>query len=266
MVTVTGARRSDKYLISCAARSGSTMLVQLLRSHPDVMSHGEVFAADSIGMLGGRYPGLRRADPDLSARLFEYRRKHPEAFMYDVVYDPQGKKAVGFKFKTDEAFKRRWGDIRRIVARDTDIKVIFLRRRDVLAQYVSHELVLRHNVPTLVVDPQVREQLAIKPFAISVPALLGYVDDLVRREQRAAQAYADHPSLHVDYEDLVDETHPVRRAITDFLGIRAFALSTQSQRIVADHASLVLNRDEVVAALEARGHTRLVGDTGVAMD
>jgi hypothetical protein len=249
---LTTALRTDKYVISCAARSGSTMLVQLLRSHPDVLSHGEVFAADSIGMLDGRYAALRRDDPSLSQRLFDYRRGQPEPFVYDVVYDSQGRKAVGFKFKTDEAFSPAWADIRAIVARDIDIKVIFLRRRDMLAQYVSHEAVLRHNVPTLVVHPAARERLRIKPFKISIPALLEYVDDVARRERLAAETYADHPSMHVDYEDLVLEEHSVRRTLTDFLEIPPFTLSTPSQRIIADHASLVVNRDEVLAALAAR--------------
>jgi len=47
-----GSYRDNIYMITCPARSGSTMLVHLLRSHPDIISHDEVFA--SAGILGGR--------------------------------------------------------------------------------------------------------------------------------------------------------------------------------------------------------------------
>ena len=59
------------YVILCQARTGSTYLVRLLRSHPGVVSHGELFHpraiyyadrkarmdAEAAGLLpGGRCP------------------------------------------------------------------------------------------------------------------------------------------------------------------------------------------------------------------
>src|SRR5690606_41108644 len=83
--------RENKFLISCPARSGSTMLLHLLRSNPQVMCHGEVFGRDGLGHIAGEYDAKRRDDDEVGARLQEYRERDPAAFLYDIVFDPQGR-------------------------------------------------------------------------------------------------------------------------------------------------------------------------------
>ena len=40
------------FMIACAARTGSTMLVRTLRSHPGVVMHGEVWGDAMVGLDG----------------------------------------------------------------------------------------------------------------------------------------------------------------------------------------------------------------------
>jgi len=94
--------RIRTYMITCPARTGSTMLVQLLRSHPEICSHGEVFTPHRITGITGIYAQERREEPDFLERLAVERNDDPIKFLYKIVLDPQGKKAVGFKLKHDE--------------------------------------------------------------------------------------------------------------------------------------------------------------------
>ena len=48
-------RRDNGFMITCPARSGSSMLVHLLRSHPEICAHDEVFSPDKVRGLSGKY-------------------------------------------------------------------------------------------------------------------------------------------------------------------------------------------------------------------
>jgi hypothetical protein len=84
-------------MITCAARTGSTMLVQLLRSHPDICSHGEIFSPGKIRGLSRRHVRSEFID-----RLSAERDRDPIKFLYKITLDLQGKKALFFKLKHDE--------------------------------------------------------------------------------------------------------------------------------------------------------------------
>lgn len=242
--------RDSKFIISCAARSGSTMLVHLLRSHPEVVCHGEVFEPSRIGQLDGNYALRRRLDPANEGRLMAYRSIRPDAFLYDVVFDTQGHRAVGFKFKSDEAFDPAYRDIADLIYRDTDIKILHLRRRNILDQYVSHQVVLQQSGVTLVAHDSA--QTEPRPFVIDVKDLAEYALDVIHRERRAAAVYAAHRQGVVDYEALVDSDPATRNRMQTFLGLNCMPLSTPTRKIIKRNADLVENLEEVMAAMASK--------------
>ena len=56
-------RRDNGFMITCPARSGSSMLVHLLRSHPEICAHDEVFSPDKVRGLSGKLLQRSREDP-----------------------------------------------------------------------------------------------------------------------------------------------------------------------------------------------------------
>jgi hypothetical protein len=236
--------RDDKFVISCAARSGSTMLVMLLHSHPDILCHSEVLESDGIGYVAGRYGRLRTQDPTVSDALQRYRVERPEAFLYDVVFNADGRKAVGFKLKTDEAFGSdpRFTGIHQLILMDRDIKIVRLRRRDLVAQYISH-MVARQTGVLLVRGDEPRP--AVQPFHVDPRKALDYVIDVRRRDRLATEAYAGHRSMTVFYEDVARDAHPARQELLAFLGVPPVALTSTTTKIVPDLEGVVLNIDEV---------------------
>ncbi len=243
--------RENKFLISCPARSGSTMLLHLLRSNPQVMCHGEVFGRDGLGHIAGEYAAKRRDDDEVGARLQEYRERDPAAFLYDIVFDPQGRRVVGFKFKTDEAFDPQFADIQEIVRRDRDIRIVQLRRRNVLHQYISHEVVLHQTGVTWIGNEADRPE--VEPFEVDVRHAVAYILDVLQREEDVARVYPEHRRFMVDYEDVVDPSHPVLEELQLFLGVDPVALSTPTRKILGSNDSLVRNVDDVRQALRLMG-------------
>lgn len=226
----TGLTAPTRFVLSCAARTGSTMLEYMLRSHPDVLMHGEVFHVDHIGTLDGRYDNVE-FDAAHNARLWQQRVEDLTGFLRDVVWDPQGSRVVGFKFKTDEAFEPEWADVAAAIATDNSAAIIHLRRRDLLAQYISHEAVLRHSGPMMSKD----REAVVEPFAIDVEAALRYAEQVRARDRRALELYAGHRSMIVEYERLNTD------AICAFLGIRPMPLTTSTVRLIRDHSAVVTN-------------------------
>lgn len=249
--------RDDKFIISCAARSGSTMLMFLLGSHPEIICHGEPYDhADKVGHLDGRYRRVR--SPDIEATLWLYLTQYPVAFLYDVLFDHQDRKIAGFKYKIDEAFgatRPHRQDLQRSIVRDTDIKIIRLKRLDLLAQFISHEVSRRTGVHLVVKAPKP----TVEPFSVSPRQVVDYFTETQRRYKRADEAYRNHRQMLVYYEDLVQEDHASRPALLEFLGVSPAPMTTPSRRIVTDGYRLLANRDEVVRELRRNGYGDLVG-------
>ena len=100
-------------MIACAARTGSTMLVRALRSHPALVVHGEVWGARMVG-LDGPLARACEADPAALEGLERARFEDPEAGMRRFL-DPHGALAAGFKLKFDELVRPEWSGVRRLV-------------------------------------------------------------------------------------------------------------------------------------------------------
>ena len=132
--------RDDLYMITCAARTGSSFLETSLLSHPDIMSHGEVYPPTHVGSLRGIYTPLTQ-DDDSRMELTQYRDSNQTAFLYKYVYDAQGHRIVGHKFEVEELLLPKFAETREALRRDTDIKIIHLRRENLFQRFVSAWLV-----------------------------------------------------------------------------------------------------------------------------
>ena len=87
--------RDDKFLISCAARSGSSMLCTLIGSHSQALCHHEVFAHEAPPTVFGVYTRKRKNGPESERLLRRYRNQHPQRFLCDVVFNPHRRQGAG---------------------------------------------------------------------------------------------------------------------------------------------------------------------------
>jgi LPS sulfotransferase NodH len=237
-------------MIACAARTGSTMLVRTLRSHPALIMHGEVWGGRMVG-LDGPLARECEADPVAFAALEAARFEAPAETLRRFL-DPQDAQAVGFKLKFDELVRPQWSGIRQLVEADADLRIVFLHRRDLLRRYLSHQVVLRQTGVTNV--PAGGDVPEIAPFEVDVGDCLR---DIAQTRARAAEfeaAFAGHPSLQVAYEDLAADPQTECERVFDFLGVAAVAVRVATERIVrAPPEVLVSNYRELRDALAAAG-------------
>lgn len=239
------------FIISCAARTGSTMLVHLLRSNPAILCHGEVLTPEGIGPLMGHYRD-RQQDSAFNTHLKNWRKNDLRSFIREVVFDPQGRHAVGFKFKTDEALSKAYDypDALRIISSCEEIRVIHLHRRNLLAQFVSYKVVNEQTGITFIHKEEHRP--SIRRFLIDLDEMCNYVRNVIARDFQASEAYRSHQSFAVAYEDMVARDPQFMARIQEFLCVPVMPLTTTTKKIIDGRLDYVVkNYEECQHALVA---------------
>jgi LPS sulfotransferase NodH len=231
-------------MITCPARTGSTMLVHLLRSHPDICSHCEVFSPNKITGITGTYLRKSREQPDLIERLTVERDRDPVKFLYKIVLDLQGKQIAGFKLKHDELVLPGFSKLRDEILSDLDFRIIHLRRENLLRRYLSHYIVNHVTRVTLAVLNQ--------PIPVVPPVLLDPLEcerDFVKvrtREAEFAEVFALHRNFSISYEEIVAAEAAKMAALQDFLGVSWRELTTTTKKLgKSSLRSAIENFDEL---------------------
>lgn len=244
--------RTDLYMIACAARTGSTMLVRLLRSHPQLISHGEVWGGDAMVGVDGHLAVSCAQLPGFQQALEQQRFEYPERVLYKHFFDARGAQACGFKLKFDELVQPRWHEVRRLVETDTDIGIVFLHRDDLLQRYLSHQVVLRQTGVTNVSSGG--ELPRIEPFEVDIEDCIADITETGRRRREFEAAFAAHRCLHLHYEALAADPQGVCDRVFDFFGLPSAPVRVATEKLVREPPErLVLNHAAVVAALHDAG-------------
>lgn len=225
-------RPSTRFLVFAQGRSGSTLLTDLLNSHP------QIFCADEILTFHRRSPALYAHACSVGHRA----------------------KAYGFKVKiyqlTEAQGLKEPGEFLRQM-HASGWKIAHLQRRNVLRQALSAMVAEQRDVYHLgigVAGPQ--------PVHIDVDNLLWRADQ--RRGFCAAEeaALAGVPHMRLTYEDdlLHAETQDATaQRMFSWLGLPPAAVSVRLRKIVPDDLErIIANHDEVVAAVRSSAYAELL--------
>ena len=223
------------FVILCLGRSGSTHLVSLLDSHPEIRCFGELFTYQE-GTLDEAYITSSRSDPqDYVAHLTA----------------PLTEKAVGFKLPLSSI--RAHPDVLSLLE-PPDLGMVRLRRLNLLALFVSRRLLASTRVPqstrgdygetTVVLDP--KKTLAVLR---RIEEHEHYLDELA----------GDKPVFQITYEELVkgQRLDDIQR----FLGVQPTALESPFRRIRnRPLAETIQNWSEIESALRGSPYERFLED------
>jgi LPS sulfotransferase NodH len=240
-----GSYRDNIYMITCPARSGSTMLVHLLRSHPDICSHDEVFSAPgTVGGMTGTYLLKRRAEPNFAERMAAEKDRDPIKFLYKVVLDLQGKKAVCFKIKHDELVRPEYKVLRDEIVNDQDFRIIHLRRENLLRRYLSHYIANYVTRVTLAVRGQTVPE--IQPVVLDPQECERDFEKVLAREREFAELFARHPGFRISYEEMITPGSGKLQSLLDFMGVPRRELTTTTQKLgCTDLRRVIANFEEL---------------------
>lgn len=118
----------DRFVVLAMQRTGSTMVVSALNSHPDIFCHRELFRSSSAATAGLRGLDARFHDP-------AFREAHPEEYLEAIYGLGHEARFIGFKLLLSQH-----PVMRDRLIEDARYCKILLRRDNVLARYSSQRL------------------------------------------------------------------------------------------------------------------------------
>lgn len=183
-----------RFAIISAPRSGSNWLHTLLNSHPNIISYGEILRKTNLNHPSQKLPTLN-----------------------DLAFYPQSPSinAVGLKLFYRYLDNDIFGKSFQEALDDTDITIIHLIRKDILAQYTSlkrAEISLRWS--------QARSVNKTKPIYINPEGYKAHRKELLDMRKKINKAFKNHPLLEISYEDLNEHLDETLIEVQQFLGVQ----------------------------------------------
>lgn len=218
-----------RFVIFAQGRSGSSLLLDLIRSHPDVHCDNEIFHRRVAGRLFSpwRYINGRAA---LSPKgVYGCQLK-----IYQMTEDQNIEDAAAFLRRLDEA---GWKIIH-LVRENLFRKSLSLAVAEVRGKFLDRAAEGPVNLAALVVDPK---------------RLLAIMRERERFDREEAAALDGIPSLRITYESDLRDSH--RHQVTcdrifDFLGVPRVSVSTELVRTSSPRISdYIANHEEIFEGL-----------------
>ncbi|MDX2222631.1 MAG: hypothetical protein SFV21_07785 [Rhodospirillaceae bacterium] len=213
-----------KFVIIAHARSGSFMLATGLAGQRHLEMHMELFNPHPVNrrtLFAVRRPELaadRTASRDAYYRDGESAAEFLSTYVYHDRYGPDVQ-AVGFKILYDQARIGPAASAWQRLADDTEIVVIHLTRRNLLATLVSL-LVAQATRRWSVAANDRGPRPAVPPFTISPSACADFFRSMQSDSARIRSMFARHAVLELEYEcDLVADFAGAARRVLAALSV-----------------------------------------------
>ena len=219
-----------RFMVLADSRTGSTWLMDLLRSHPNVVAYDEVF--HGVSVYGSRESGVASSEVGPVGR----READPASFLEQAVFAPKDGStgAVGFKVFYRHLIRRSHRlRLPRALKSATGLRVVSLARRDMLAMLVSRTLAWG-------------QQAGQDRVRISPAHCLAFFVAYDGQRHFWERYFGGHPLIRVDYEDLVAQPGPSLAPVLEHLGLEPHELRSEITRAERDPPTrTVLNYSEL---------------------
>jgi LPS sulfotransferase NodH len=233
-----------KAIILTTQRTGSTFLVECLDSHPEVRCLGEMLAGGHIWV------------PDLvyksryATKAYRYLRSgawYPTRMM--TRYFERGERPVmAFKAMYNH-IRPRW--ILAYLRQHKEIRILHLRRHNLLKQYVSNLLItVKRDKPW---QPHATAPVTPASTYVAPAAALAYMKRKRAEFNAHERLFSEHARLHLSYETMIDGQSlraDVAREVCAFLGIADQPMRSRLVKMNPERLrEMVTNYDELAAAI-----------------
>jgi LPS sulfotransferase NodH len=230
----------QKFIIISTQRSGSSLLVTTLASHPAVVCHREIFLEENFhpnSYSTFRVSSLRNR----VAHLF-YREKLVNQYLEKLLSEAGDVAAFGFKFmySQDKPLPQviEW-------AEREDVKVIHLIRANVLKKRLSRLVSRFRNLA------HSTERVEVCRISIETTQLKEKLDSMSEQIDQFRSRLSHLQYIEVTYEELVaNQAHEIKRLL-EFLELEVvMGLSSNLVKVNSNDLSEVIkNYDEVAQVL-----------------
>lgn len=224
-----GTKKYNKFIVVTRSRTGSNLLISLLNAHPNIEAYGELF-----GSLKKETTAKKWAD------IFSNKFKNI--------------KYVGFKIfyyhPIDSDDKSVWD----IIEKDRSIKIIHLRRTNMLRTYISKQIALKTNVwSTSEVGKSTKTD---KRIEVDVEDCLADFENVRSWGEKTSKQFEAHDLLELTYEEMIKDNGATMNEVFEFLGVAKHPvksiLKKQNPEALKD---IVSNFEELKSALTMAGYS-----------
>jgi len=218
-----GKKNYGKFVVVTRSRTGSNLLMSLLNDHKDIRTYGERF-----NRLKGRSTGL----------------------IYNKIFP---KKAtvnwVGFKLfyyhPLDSDDKTIWDKIKN----DRDVKIIHLRRENLLRVYISRIIAGKSN--TWLKRTKSNVKVETKRIEINVEDLVKDIHRTNQYIEETNKLFQNHSVLNLTFEELVNNKESIINNVFSFLNVSPMLVKSTLKRQNSESIEdLVSNYNELYSKLE----------------
>jgi LPS sulfotransferase NodH len=213
-----------KFVIIGIARTGSTLLINLLNSHSQILAFGELFRYHDT-VEWDVSPFNTYHNPRVN-RLY---RNDPIAFLDKHVFRrwPREYRAVGFKLFYYHAKKRPHSLVWDYLAGTPSIRILQIKRRNILAQYYSLQLAHKTNVWVNNAGVSVDDAPSMRLEVEACRKHFAWVRNL---EDQCAEFFKDRRIYDVYYEDLITDQDSKMAAIQEVLELKYESVTAKVAR------------------------------------
>jgi LPS sulfotransferase NodH len=232
----------QQFIILGQERTGSSFLQSMLNSHRQIVTFGEIY--QRFDAICWDYRGYRRDLP--KSRLFAF-QNDPIGFLETHVFSkfPRHIAAVGFKLFYTHARHPQQKTLWSYLRDHQDIKIIHIKRRNVLRTYLSLETAKKMHKWRDVTGTAVKEQTSI---ALDYEGCLAKFIDTKKQELKYDLFFDDHEKIEIFYEELAPGYQREMRHIQQFLGVEHQDVSPATHKQARLPLSdAILNYDELKA-------------------
>ena len=216
-----------RFIVLTKPRTGSNLLVNSLQSHPDMKVFGELFRGGVDDAVKADI--LNSVEDYFQSRIFkQYGR---------------GIKAVGFKIFYHHPVYDHTGKVWQYLLGMDDLKVIHLRRENILKALVSMKIATNTDVWK---ESNESKDMVYKRVALTVDECRNYFDQTRKWEEEASEKFANNPLLELTYEELTSDYQMQMQSIQEFLDVEPIELQPKTAKQNPEALSeLILNYEEL---------------------
>ena len=233
-----------RFVVICAARTGSSHFVSVLSGHPDLFVNGNIFDGRKQKRLHVFWP-KEDMTAERRAELIKLRDENPEEFLERVCEAAYGRPHIGFKI-----FSRENDRMLDILIEDASVRKVILYRRNVLASFSSFLVALKTGQYDLRDSEKKKETPLVKfngpKFIRYHNRYAGFFRDAIEKLNAANQVFH-----FVNYEDI--NNPGVLSNVVAFLGAdpsKGISRDAQFKRQIKQNSSDILSRFSNPKAVE----------------
>lgn len=219
-----------KFVVVARPRTGSNMLLNSLRTHPNVQVFGEI-------LRGGADTATKEAVKRSAKNYFEENifKRYAESI-----------RAVGFKIFYQHPVWDQTGTVWPCLQAMRDLRVVHLKRQNLLRILVSAKIARKTDIW----KQSGAEQETDKRITLTAEECMEFFQKAVNQEKETDERFAGHPVLQLTYEDLTSQYHLQMKLVQEFLGVKPLQLPQKTIKQNPEPLSeLVVNYEELKQAL-----------------